>query len=500
MPAPLAAAIRDLLVIGGGVNGCGIARDAAGRGLSVTLLEQDDLASGTSQWSTKLIHGGLRYLEHYAFRLVGEALAEREVLLASAPHLIRPMRFVLPVAPGGRPWWLVRLGLAFYDTLGGRRSLPGTRDLDLRRDPAGAPLKPGFGRAFEYSDCAVDDARLVVLLAVDAAERGADIRVRTRAERAVVADGVWRVTASAAGQAETHRARALVLASGPWVGETATQVAGANAAPPIRLVKGSHIVTRRLFEHDRAYLLQNPDGRVVFAIPFEGAFTLVGTTDIDASSPTDTTISEAETAYLVETINRWFARPISRADIVWSYAGVRPLYDDGASAAKDATRDYVLDVDTAAGAPRLTIYGGKITTFRRLAEAALAKLAAADPALKRGAPWTARAVLPGGDLPAGGVDALAAELRRAAPRLGAETATRLARAYGTRALRFAGEVERDGLSEAELRHLVEHEWARTADDVLWRRSKLGLALPEAERAALPGRIAALYSPITSGQA
>jgi glycerol-3-phosphate dehydrogenase len=497
---PSADRVSDLLVIGGGVNGCGTARDAAGRGLSVTLLEQDDLASGTSQWSTKLIHGGLRYLEHYAFRLVGEALAEREVLLASAPHLIRPMRFVLPVAPGGRPWWLVRLGLAFYDTLGGRRSLPGTRDLDLRRDPAGEPLKPGFGRAFEYSDCAVDDARLVVLLAVDAAERGADIRVRTRAERAVVEDGLWRVTARAGETTETHRARALVLASGPWVGETATHVAGATSAPPIRLVKGSHIVTRRLFEHDRAYLLQNPDGRVVFAIPYEGDFTLIGTTDVDAASPADTTILEAETDYLVETVNRWFARPIGRADIVWSYAGVRPLYDDGASAAKDATRDYVLDVDTGAGAPRLTIYGGKITTFRRLAEAALAKLAAADPALGNAAPWTAKALLPGGDLPPGGVDALADELRRAAPALSASTAARLARAYGTRATRFAADVVGEGLSDAELRHLVENEWARTADDVLWRRGKFGLTLPEAERAALPGRMAALYSPITSGQA
>ncbi|MEO8716026.1 MAG: glycerol-3-phosphate dehydrogenase, partial [Acetobacteraceae bacterium] len=417
----------DLAVIGGGVNGCGIARDAAGRGLSVLWVEQHDLASHTSSASTKLIHGGLRYLEQREFRLVREALAEREVLLAAAPHIIRPLRFVLPHHAGLRPAWMLRAGLFLYDHLGGRRLLPGTRTLDLRRDPAGAPLKPGYTRGFEYSDCWVDDARLVALLARDAADRGAAIRTRTRCTAARRAGDAWALSLSGGARA---RARALVNAAGPWVGTVLDGVIRTDRPAPIRLVKGSHIVTRRLFEGDRCYIFQNADGRVCFAIPYERDFTLIGTTDEDyRGDPSDPAISAPEERYLLDAVGAYLRDAPTREDIVWRYAGVRPLRDDGHAKAQDATRDYVLELNAPADAPPLlSVFGGKITTFRRLAEAAMERLAPAFPALS--GPWTASAHLPGGDFPWDGAPALATALRARHPYLAEATAARLVGAYG----------------------------------------------------------------------
>ncbi|MBV5265828.1 glycerol-3-phosphate dehydrogenase [Pinisolibacter aquiterrae] len=493
--------IYDLAVIGGGINGCGIARDAAGRGLSVHLCEMNDLASGTSSWSTKLVHGGLRYLEYYEFRLVHEALVEREVLWRAAPHLIEPLRFVLPHHAGLRPAWFLRLGLFVYDHLGGRKLLPGTRTLDLTRDPAGAPLKPGlFRRGFEYSDCRVDDARLVVLTALDAAERGAVIETRTRAVAATGSAEGWTVTLEDRdGARRTIRARALVNAAGPWVERILTEVVPGRSRARVRLVQGSHVVVRRLYDHDRCYLFQNGDGRIVFAIPYERDFTLIGTTDQDFhGDPGEVRASEAEIDYLCRAASDYFARPIGRDDVVWSFSGVRPLYDDGASEAKAASRDYVFELDeSVAGAPLLSIFGGKITTYRRLAEAALRKLATHLPAA--GPAWTATAPLPGGDFPVDGRERLAADLLARHPFLDAETAARLVRAYGTRAEAILGSVThredlgRDfgaGLSEAEVRHMMSREWAVEADDVLWRRSKLGLRLSPDRVAELAAFMAA----------
>ncbi|MGQ7791303.1 glycerol-3-phosphate dehydrogenase [Faunimonas sp. B44] len=485
----------DIAMVGGGINGCGIARDAAGRGLSVYLCEKDDLASATSSASTKLIHGGLRYLEHYEFRLVREALAEREVLLRAAPHIIWPLRFVLPHHEGLRPAWLIRLGLFLYDHIGGRKLLPPARRLDLAKDPAGAPLKPAFRRAFEYSDCWVEDARLVVLNAVDAAERGAVIETRTELMTAERKNGLWSLTVQdrLTGAQRRIAARALVNAAGPWVAEVTADRLGLPLDAPVRLVKGSHIVVPRLFDHDRAYIFQNADKRIVFAIPFERDFTLVGTTDLDfRGDPASPSIGAAETEYLCEAASAYFRLPVRPADVVWSYSGVRPLYDDGASEAQAATRDYVLKLDAGDGlAPLLNVYGGKITTYRRLAEAALAKLA---PRLGHaGAPWTADAALPGGDFPADGFEAEVEALRSACPFCGPETARRLVRAYGTRARGIVGGVSSEGdwgtrfgadLSEREVRYLIDHEWARTADDVLWRRTKLGLRIAATDRERL----------------
>lgn len=488
----------DIAIIGGGVNGCGIARDAAGRGLSVCLIERDDLASGTSQASTKLVHGGLRYLEHYAFRLVREALIEREVLLAAAPHIIWPLRFVLPHDEGQRPAWMLRAGLFLYDHLGGREVLPGSRALDLTVDPAGAPLQTRLTRAFEYSDCWVDDARLVVLNAVDAAEHGADVRVRTQCLSARVDGAHWVLSLRDANNVPSSvTARALVVAAGPWVGDVVERVLGANTSAPVRLVKGSHLVVRKLYDHDRAYMFQNPDGRIVFAIPYEHDFTLIGTTDEEyTGDPATPMISPGEVDYLLASVNRNLRTTIDRNAIVRTYAGIRPLYDDGASAAKDATRDYVLDLDANNGTPpRLTIYGGKITTYRRLAEHAMEKLAPFFPAA-RGA-WTARAPLPGGDFPVLSFATLVADIERECPFLGHAHARRLARLYGTRAMRFLQGARRTEdlgrsygpeLSEAEVNYLVTHEFARTADDVLWRRTKMGLRLSPAEAAQLTERL------------
>jgi glycerol-3-phosphate dehydrogenase len=479
--------IFDLGVIGGGVNGCGVARDAAGRGLSVFLCEQGDLAQATSSASTKLFHGGLRYLEFYEFRLVREALIERETLLRAMPHISWPLRFVLPHHAGLRPAWLLRLGLFIYDHLGGRKILPGTRTLDLTQHPAGAPLKAGFSKGFEYSDCWVEDSRLVVLNARDAAKRGAEVSVRTRLVSAERQNDLWRLTLEDAETAERRGVlcRGVVNAGGPWVEDVLRGKARLNTPDRIRLVRGSHIITRKLFDHDRAYIFQNADGRIVFAIPYETDFTLIGTTDRDHDAPPGQAVCTPEEAdYLRNAASEYFACPIASEDVVWTYAGVRPLYDDGAKSATAATRDYVLRVETAGGkAPMLNIFGGKITTYRRLAEAALEKLRPFFPQMS--APWTAGAAMPGGDFPVDGVAALAAGLRRDHPFLDEAWALRLVRAYGTDAAGVLGDAreaadlgERFGwnLTAAEVGWLMDNEWARTAADVLWRRSKVGLRL------------------------
>lgn len=493
------AEVYDLAIIGGGINGCGIARDAAGRGCSVYLCEQKDLGSGTSSASTKLIHGGLRYLEYYEFRLVREALQEREVLWRMAPHIIWPLRFVLPHLPGLRPAWFLRLGLFLYDHLGGRDRLPGTRGLDLRRDPAGKPLKAGFGRAFEYSDCWVEDARLVVLNAQDASRMGATIRTRTRFVSATRADGLWTVTVEDArsGRRSTIRARALVNAAGPWVAKVLNEGVHAGVDARIRLVQGSHIVVPKLFDHDRCYIFQNADKRIVFAIPYERDFTLIGTTDNDyEGDPAAVRASDAEIAYLCAAASEYFAKPVAPADVVWTYSGVRPLYDDGASSAQAATRDYVLAVDApeGKGAALLSIFGGKITTYRRLADAAIAKLAPFLPKLAANDPgWSSTKTLPGGDFPADGFDALVSELLARFPFVARDHMRRLVRAYGTRTRTILGtaarmeDLGRDfgaTLTEAEVRYLMAQEWAETAEDVLWRRSKLGLRLSREQAQAL----------------
>ncbi len=491
--------IYDLAVIGGGINGCGIARDAAGRGLSVLLLEQGDLGGATSSASTKLIHGGLRYLEHREFRMVSAALAEREVLLRMAPHIAWPLRFVLPHHAGLRPWPLIRFGLFLYDHLGGRRILPPTRTLDLRRDEAGAALQPRFTRGFEYSDCWVDDARLVVLNARDAAERGADIRPRTRCVEARREEGKWRITAMSAHGETRLSARALVNAAGPWVSRVLSGVVGSNAPTRLRMVKGSHIVVRRQFEHDRCYVFQNADGRVCFAIPYEDDFTLIGTTDEDyAGDPGAAGVDPAEEAYLCASVNAYFRRPVAASDVVWRYAGVRPLRDDGATEAQQATRDYVLELDAPSDtAPLLSVFGGKLTTYRRLAEAALGRLAPFFPRLP--AAWTARSSLPGGDFAVGGAGQLGREISARYPFVPAPTIRRLARSYGTQAATVLGDacstddLGRDfgaGLSEREVLFLIAIEWARTAEDVLWRRSKLGLRLTETQARGLQDFISA----------
>ncbi len=496
--------VFDLAIIGGGINGCGIARDAAGRGNSVFLCEMNDLASGTSSWSSKLIHGGLRYLEYYEFRLVREALMEREVLWRIAPHIIHPLRFVLPHHAGLRPAWLLRLGLFLYDHLGGRRLLPATRSVDLAHDPVGRPLVPGrYTQGFEYSDCAVDDARLVVLNARDAADRGAVIRTRTRAVEARRQDGCWQVMLedTVTGAQSNIRARALVNAGGPWVEDVLTRRAGIDAKAKVRLVQGAHIVVPRLYDHDRAYTFQNGDGRVVFVIPFQDDFTLIGTTDRDYhGDPANVKATAEEIAYLCASVNDYLANPVTPDDVVWAYAGVRPLYDDGASEAKAATRDYVFEFDAPDGLPLLSIFGGKITTYRRLAEEALERLRDHLPGAQRPAGWTGTTPLPGGDLGVAGIPALAAELMRDHPFLSRAFALRLAHAYGTRAQQILGDAASeadlgqrfgDTLTEREVRYLVAKEFARTAEDVVWRRSKLGLRLSAREVKALDDWIAAI---------
>lgn len=478
----------DLIVVGGGVNGAGIARDAAGRGAKVLLLEAGDLASGTSSKSTKLVHGGLRYLEHYEFALVSEALHEREVLWRIAPHLIHPLRFVLPVSESTRPSWMLRIGLVLYDWIGGRRSLPNADAIDLRRHAAGAPLRPGIKRGFEYSDLWVDDARLVVLNALDAQERGADIRTHCPVTSARRVGDQWLVSTPQGAFAGL----ALVNAGGPAADQVAALLGEPSA--PVRRVRGSHIVVPKLFRHPYAYIFQQPDTRIVFAIPYEREFTLIGTTDVDHDGPLDHVEASAEEiAYLCEAASRYFAKAVTPANVAWTYAGVRALVDDGSARPEAATRGYRLPLsEPGEGAPLLGVYGGKITSYRHLAEEAVDALAERLPALA-GEAWTAHAPLPGGDFPHDAQGALIEDLRREYRFLSEAEATRIGRAYGTRARRWLGQARRwadlgrnfgAGLSEAEIDYLKREEWARTAEDVLWRRTKLGLHMREAKRAAV----------------
>ena len=488
----------DLVVIGGGINGCGIARDAAGRGWSVLLCDQADLGGGTSSASTKLIHGGLRYLEHWKFRLVREALLERETIWRIAPHIVWPLRFVLPHSRGQRPAWMLRAGLFLYDHLGGRHLLPKTRTIRLRHDPAGAPLKPEFTLAFEYSDCWVEDSRMVVLNARDAADRGAEVLTRTRVASAVRDGAAWTLTLAdeTTGARRTVRAGALVNAAGPWVGEVLSTVLRSNAPATVRLVQGSHVVVPRIYEHDRCYIFQNADGRIFFAIPYETDFTLIGTTDHDyKGDPAEVHATADEVGYICRAASEYFVQPVAPDQVVWSYSGVRPLYDDGASAAQEATRDYVLTLDAPDGAPAvLSVFGGKITTYRRLAEAALARLGAHLPAAQGMGPgWTAHEHLPGGDFPQQGFEAEVARLSASAPFLPPAMARRLVRAYGTRAHAILGDAGSlaalgtdygAGLTQAEVDYLRREEWAGRAADVVWRRSKLGLRMSAREIEAL----------------
>jgi D-erythritol 1-phosphate dehydrogenase len=483
----------DLAIIGGGVNGAGIARDAAGRGLKVLLCEKDDFAQGTSSRSSKLVHGGLRYLEYYEFRLVREALIEREILLNAAPHIIWPMRFVLPHSPEQRPAWLVRLGLFLYDHLGGRKKLPASRRLDLHHAPEGKGLKKDFKTAFEYSDCWVDDARLVVLNLLDAEARGAILLPRTRAVHAKREGAEWTLELSNASGEHAVKAKALVNAAGPWVDGVIGEVAGRNAVRHVRLIKGSHIIVNRMWDGPHAYLLQNDDKRVIFAIPYEQDFTLIGTTDIPYEGrPEAVSIDESEADYLLAAVNRYFKQSLSRKDIRHSYAGVRPLYDDKSGNPSAVTRDYVFDLDGAEDeAPLLSVFGGKITTYRKLAEHALEKIM---PRLGiAGAAWTATHPLPGGDMPQSDFDAYGMSLKKTFPFLPPAVAAHYSRLYGTRtALLLNGIHSLEGLGrhfggtlyEAEIAYLKRHEWAMTAEDILQRRTKHGLHLSAEERAAV----------------
>jgi len=504
---PSPASDCDVLIVGGGINGCGIARDLAGRGWRVVLCEKDDLASHTSSSSTKLIHGGLRYLEYYEFSLVRKALQEREVLLKSAPHIMWPLRFVMPHDPSMRPAWMIRIGLFMYDHLARREVLPGSRSIDLRSHAAGAPLKPQFKRGFVYSDGWVDDARLVVLNAIDARARGAEVLTRTRCVHAQRdADG-WTATLEAAdGGIRVVRARAVVNAAGPWAESFLRGVAQSAKGEPLatrhlRLVKGSHIVVPRLFEHDHAYIFQNPDKRIIFAIPYQDEFTLIGTTDIELNGddPGAARIAEEEIAYLCMQASRYFEKPVKPADVVWTYSGVRPLLDDASGDPSAVTRDYMLESNTTA-APLLSVWGGKITTFRKLAEDAadeVGKMLGQSSAQRP--PWTDGAFLAGGDLsawigaatrPDDDFERFVAAVQARHAWLDARLARRLARAYGARVAELLGDAQSmadmgaavaPGLHERELRFLQESEWAMSADDVLWRRSKLGLRYTAEER-------------------
>ncbi len=501
----------DVLVVGGGVNGAGIARDLAGRGAKVVLCEKDDLAAHTSSASTKLIHGGLRYLEYYEFALVRKALAEREVLLKSAPHIMRPLRFVMPHDPSMRPVWMIRIGLFLYDHLARREVLPPSRTVDLRRHVAGQPLDPRFTKGFVYSDGWVDDARLVALCAVDAAERGATVLTRTACVDAVRSASGWTTRLERAGGATTIvQARALVNAAGPWAAEFLTEHAHSLDRVALRLVKGSHIVVPKLFDHDHAYIFQNADGRIIFAIPYEGEFTLIGTTDVEHHGAIGAVHADtAEIAYLCEQASRYFARPILPADVVWTYSGVRPLLDDESGNPAAVTRDYRLELDARGGAPLLSIWGGKLTTFRKLAEEAVDRLlatlapapSASGESANWGDAWTETARLPGGDLssalgtaaaPASDVtttfERFASALALRHPDAAVQRVRRLAHAYGARAegilARNPGREVAPGVFESELAYLRDKEWAVSGDDVLWRRSKLGLHLDAAGRAAI----------------
>lgn len=480
----------DLLIIGGGINGVGIARDASGRGLRVALFEMSDLASATSSASSKLVHGGLRYLEHYEFRLVREALAEREVLLRIAPHIVRPMRFLIPHVPELRPAWMVRAGLFLYDHLSRRVTLPDSCSVDLTTSAYGADFKPGLKRGFAYSDCWVDDARLVVLNARDAADRGARIYTRTRFKSATPTGSSWRVVVEDTmdGKCTELQAKVLVNATGPWLSKTLDALPDAEQRHRIRLVKGSHIVVPRLYPGDHALILQNDDERVVFVIPFENDFSLIGTTDVVVTGePGSAAISDDEVDYLCRAVNRYLTKESTSDDVLWSYAGVRPLFDDGAAKASEVSRDYALELDRHAGQPPvLSVYGGKLTTYRKLAQRALDMLAPLFPSI--GPAWTAERALPGGMLPQGGIDALVSELGSRYGALDKGLLAGLARRHGSLAgdvLAGRARASAPGrhfgadLYAFEVDYLVDREWARTAEDVLWRRTKSGLRLDSA---------------------
>lgn len=483
----------DLFVIGGGINGAGIARDAAGRGLSVVLCEKDDLAEGTSSRSGKLVHGGLRYLEYYEFRLVREALIEREVLMNNAPHIIWPMRFVLPHSPLDRPAWLVRLGLFFYDHLGGRKKLPGTRMLNLHRDPEGSPIKDQYTKGFEYSDCWVDDARLVVLNAVDAAERGATVLTRSPCVSARRENGFWCVTTrnSVTGETREFEAKLLVNAAGPWVSDVVTRVAGSNTSRNVRLVKGSHIIVPKFWKGENAYLVQNHDKRVIFINPYERDKALIGTTDISYEGRAeDAKADETEIQYLIDAVNRYFKEQLTRDDVETTFSGVRPLFDDGQGNPTAVTRDYVFDLDKSGGVPMLNIFGGKITTYRELAERGLKKVAKIFPEM--GQDWTKTAPLPGGDMKDADYEVFRGQMKAEYPWMPRSLRRHYGRLYGTRiALIVDKATDLEGLGqhfgadlyEAEALYLINHEWAQSAEDILWRRTKHRLHLTEAEQAA-----------------
>lgn len=485
--------VTDLAIIGGGINGCGIARDAAGRGYSVYLCEQGDLGGATSSASTKLLHGGLRYLEHYEFRLVREALIEREVLWGIAPHIVRPLRFVLPHNKGMRPAWLLRLGLFLYDHLGGRKLLPGTARVNLRNGPIGEGLRDTFSLGFEYSDCWVEDNRLVIFNAQDAQARGATIRVGTRCvEATALSEGGWRVVTRhlESGREEIVHARMLINAAGPWANDVSCNIAKRPPKGGVRQVQGSHIVVPRLYRHDRCFIFQNSDGRIVFTIPYENNYTLIGTTDRDyPGDPANVKASDEEIAYLCQLVSCYFKKPVAPSDVVWTYSGVRPLYNDGSSQAQKATRDYVLEVDDKGRAPILSVFGGKITTYRRLAESALEHverhLGAAKTSNGQSSGWTGKAALPGGNFLPNEFGRKLQDLRTHYPFLSEEDATRLLRQFGTGAQDMLGSARQwqdlgtffgCGLTEAEVNYIRKHEWAQTAEDILFRRTKLGLRM------------------------
>ena len=485
----------DMLIIGGGINGAGIARDAAGRGLSVALCEQNDFASATSSASTKLIHGGLRYLEHYEFRLVGEALAEREVLLRIAPHIAWPLRFVMPHAKGLRPGWMIRAGLLMYDRLGGKTTLPRSKGISLLRTPYGAGLKTEFHKGYIYSDAWVDDARLVVLNLRSAADHGAAILPRTRFLNARRENGLWHAEVEDLGTQQRHtvRARMLVNAAGPWVSQVAGTLGKARTKASVRLVKGSHIVVPKLYEGEHAYIVQDSGKRIIFMIPYERDFTLIGTTDMVVDNIADgAKISQQELDYLCTQVSRYSAKPVTPDQVVWSYSGIRPLYDDGSEDPSAVTRDYTLVLeDGDVNVPQLSVYGGKITTYRKLAEAAMDKLTPwlGDATRK----WTGTEALPGGDLPAGGQDAFLPQLVQRYPSMPEALLTALMQRHGTVALSILGDAKKPAdlgenfggnLYEREVRHLMENEWAQTADDILWRRTKAGLHMTPQQRARL----------------
>lgn len=488
----MTAAMYDLAIIGGGINGVGIARDAAGRGLKVLLVERDDLASHTSSASTKLVHGGLRYLEHYEFNLVRKALKEREVLLRAAPHIIWPMRFVLPVDEGMRPAWLLRLGLFLYDNLGGRDILPGTKNVNLHKDQRGTPLQKRLKKGFAYSDCWVEDARLVALTACDAAARGADIWTRAECVGLERGQDHWNLKIERHGEPKTEQAKILVNAAGPWVDPVTAMYDQSSNAAKLRLVKGSHIVVKRKYEGDHSYIFQNRDGRIIFAIPYEGDHTLIGTTDQPWSyDEGPAKISDSEIDYLCEAASEYFETAVTRDDIEWTYSGVRPLFDDHSRTAATVTRDFVFDYDDDNGAPVLSIFGGKITTYRVLALQAIRTLS--DALDVDGEDWTKEASLPGGDFPSNGFDALVDQYAKRWEFIDRSIVQRLVRAYGTdtatmlKNARKAGDLGQKfgaGLYEVELRWLIDYEFATSAEDTLWRRSKLGLHMTEAEQQAV----------------